>query len=85
MLFLSPMRRAVAAFFLLLFFAVVASAVCVAFGAAAVPSFAPVAADSPRIEAPARRVAEESVVPLAGRASAAMQLPGSAPRAGVGT
>lgn len=41
MLFISPLRRAVAVFFLLLFLAVVASAVCVAFGAHTMPSQPP--------------------------------------------
>ena len=75
MFFISPLRRAVAAFFLLLFFAVVASAVCVAFGAHAIPSLAPGAA--------AAAVQPEAT--LRGKPAAALQVVGSASRARVGT
>ena len=75
MLSISPVRRAVAAFFLLLFFAIVASAVCVAFGANAIPSLAPGAnATGLQLEAT-----------LGGKPSAALQVAGSASRARVGT
>ena len=72
---ISPLRRAVAAFFLLLLFAVVASAVCVAFGANAIPSLAP----------GAHAVGTQSEATVRGKPSAAVQVAGSASRARVGT
>ena len=95
MFFISPLRRAVAAFFLLLFFAVVASAVCVAFGANAIPSLAPGAHQETVLRTPefalgaARRAntaGSQAEAALRGKPSAAaLHVAGSASRAGVGT
>lgn len=84
MLFFSPLRRAVAAFFLLLFFAVVASAVCVAFGAGANPLLAPgAAAVGPQAEATVRQALDSGASPQREPSPPALQ--GSASRARVGT
>ena len=71
MFFLSPLRRAVAAFFLLVVFAVLASAVCVAFGAHTMPSVAA----GPQAEASLRGKP----------AAAAMEVADAASRARAGT
>lgn len=71
MFVISPLRRAVAAFFLLVFFAVVASAVCVAFGAHVIPSLA----TGPQTEASLRGKP----------AAAAMEVADAASRARAGT
>ena len=96
MFVISPLRRAVAAFFLLVFFAVVASAVCVAFGANAIPSLAPGAHQetsvlrTPEFALGAARRANaagsQAEAALRGKPSAAaLHVAGSASRAGVGT
>ncbi len=86
MLFVSSLRSAVAAFFFLLFFAVVASAVCVAFGAGANPLLAPgVGVARLQPEPALQQAREDGAAPRHDPAAAALQGAGSASRARAGT